>query len=122
ADANADASYQAGMNQGWSDGYSQGYQDGYNVGYNDGYNYAYQYGGGYGGAPIASDEASTHDTDLQRAQAEQAFLASRAQFISNQFQMSVSSATQLVQLTDKVRMMAAQGQMTAADRAAVAQS
>ena len=71
------------------------------------------------GNSVGSD---THDTDLQRAEAQQQSLADRAQNISDQFQMTYEKAFELTQLADKVQTMTVQGQMTLADRNAVVNS
>lgn len=100
---------------GYSDG-SGGYYDssgGSSGGYSD---------GSSGGTPTNSTFAGTKDVDLQKAGIQQASLNARGQFVANQFAMSVSSATQVVQLLDKVRAMTGSSQMTDADRAAVTQS
>ena len=75
------------------------------------------------GVVTDSTDSDTRDTDLQQANLQSATLASRAQAIANQFQMSVSAATQLAVLGDKVQAMTAQGQdLTDEDRDAITQS
>jgi hypothetical protein len=70
-----------------------------------------------------STDSGTRDTDLQQANLQSATLASRAQMLSTQFQMSVSAATQLAVLGDKVQLMTSQGQeLSDADRDAITQS
>lgn len=66
----------------------------------------------------------TKDTDLQRANVQQAALESAAQHVSVQFQMNVSAARQLVTIADRVNQLVAQsqGQVTAADRTSVVNS
>ena len=59
------------------------------------------------------------DVDLQRADLQQQNLNDRAQVLTSQIQMSFGSAVQLVQLSDRVQQMSAQGQMTDEDRDAV---
>ena len=71
------------------------------------------------GSSMASD---THDTDLQRAEAQEQNLADRAQGISDQYQMDYSKAMELTKLADKVQAMTVQNQMTADDREAVVNS
>jgi hypothetical protein len=67
----------------------------------------------------ASQSAQTKDVDLQQADLQQANDQARAQQISNQFQMSTQASIQLVQLSDRVKQMTKQGQMTTEDRDAV---
>lgn len=62
------------------------------------------------------------DTDLQKAQAQQNALNERAQGLASRFDMSFDSAMQLSQLADQVKAMKVQGQLTSADRVAIAQS
>jgi len=64
----------------------------------------------------------THDTDLQRAEAQEQNLADRAQGISSQYQMDYDKALELTKLADKVQAMTVQGQMTEDDRDAVVAS
>jgi len=64
----------------------------------------------------------THDTDLQRAEAQEQNLADRAQGISDQYQMTYEKAMELTKLADKVQAMTVQGQMTEDDRDAVVAS
>jgi flagellar biosynthesis/type III secretory pathway protein FliH len=116
----------SGYNSGYSDGYSAGsgdssgqYSAGYNAGYNDGYSAGYSSGGAaYGSSVIGSSK----DTDLKKAQAQHLSLEDRANGIAQQMGMSVESAISMVQLTDQVKQMALAGQMTAADRMAIANS
>jgi hypothetical protein len=76
-----------------------------------------------GGVYSYSVDSDTRDTDLQQANLQNTTLASRAQMISDQFQMSVEAATQLAVLGDKVQMMTVQGKdLSDEDRAAVTQS
>ena len=88
----------------------------------------YQYGNTYydtatGTYDIAyNTTTSTKDTDLQKSNVQKADQNSRAQLIANHFQMSFNSALQLAQLSDRVKAMVAQNQMTSSDRAAVANS
>jgi len=62
------------------------------------------------------------DTDLQKAQAQQNALNTRAQGLASRFDMSFDSAMQLSQLADQVKAMKVQGQLTPSDRVAIAQS
>ena len=71
------------------------------------------------GSSVGSD---SHDTDLQRAEAQQQILTDRAQNIADQFQMGYDKALELTKLADKVQSMTVQGQMTLADRNAVVNS
>jgi hypothetical protein len=104
--------YNTGNTAGYNAAYNSGESDGYNDGYNDGYTAGYD----------SSIGTSTKDTDLQKAGVQTKSLEQRAQFIANQFSMSVGAATQLTQLSDRVKQMAVSGRMTSADRVAVTQS
>jgi hypothetical protein len=106
-----------GYNQGYSDGQTAGYNQGYSDGYNDGYSDGYS--DGSSGNSVAG---GTKDVDLQKADYQSKTQDQRAQYIANQFQMSVSSALQLTQLSDKVVQMTKTNQMTGADRDAVTKS
>jgi hypothetical protein len=110
-----------GYYDGQSDGQYYGQQDGYNDGYDSGYGNGYSdgYYDGYNGYSVAGD---TKDVDLQKAKIQEQGLAARAEIIANQFQMSVESATQLTQLSQKVQKMALSGHMTAKDREAITKS
>jgi hypothetical protein len=82
-------------------------------------------GGSTGSSGSSGDsiETGTRDTDLQQADLQSATLATRAQTLSAQFQMSLSAATQLAVLGDKVQMMTSQGQaLSDEDRDAITQS
>jgi hypothetical protein len=78
--------------------------------------------GGSTGA-VASIGSMTHDVDLQRVQQQHADLMVRAQSVAAQFQMSVTSAVQLTQLSDRMNTLTTNGQqMTDADRAALSEA
>jgi hypothetical protein len=61
----------------------------------------------------------TRDVDLQKANIQKQDLSSRAQFIADKFEMSLSASVQLVQLSDRMTLMMKQGQTTAQDREAI---
>jgi hypothetical protein len=70
-----------------------------------------------------SVDGSVKDVDLQRAQQQIADIQSRAQAVASQFQMSVSSAVQLTQLSDRMNTLSSNGlQMTDEDRAALSEA
>jgi len=64
----------------------------------------------------------TKDTMLQRAKAQNISAEDRAQGLADRFDMSFQSAYQLAQLSDQVKAMSVQGQLTDKDRDAIATS
>jgi hypothetical protein len=60
--------------------------------------------------------------NLQRGMAANAVLDAKAQVTATQFQMDFESARQLTQLADKMQMLQSAGQLTDADRGAIARS
>jgi flagellar biosynthesis/type III secretory pathway protein FliH len=107
------SSYGSAYNSAYNGSYNSGYNSGYDNGYSDGY-YDGSYGYSVGGV--------TKDVDLQRAKIQEQKLADQAEALANQFQMSVESATQLTQLSQKVKKMAMTGHMTVKDREAITKS
>jgi hypothetical protein len=78
--------------------------------------------GGSSGA-VASEGGEIKDVDLQRVQQQLASLQSRAEAVASQFQMSVTSAVQLTQLSDRMSTLTTNGQqMTDTDRAALTEA
>jgi hypothetical protein len=67
----------------------------------------------------STSTGSSKDTDLQKADVQKMNVTARAEGIANRFQMSLQASVQLVQLSDRVKLMGAQGAMSASDRAAV---
>jgi hypothetical protein len=118
----SDSTFSGSYNSGYAVGNSN--PTAYNSGYNSGYSSGYAAGdtAGYDAQPTDSVAIGSKDTDLQKEKVQQAGVEQRAQFIANSFQMSVGAATQLTQLSDRVKQMAVAGQMTDADRAAVTKS
>jgi hypothetical protein len=79
---------------------------------------------GTSGSDGSSDSLAnaTRDTDLQQANLEQTDVTTRAQSVSQQFQMNYSAAVQLTELADKVQTMTKSGSMTSEDRQAITES
>jgi hypothetical protein len=87
----------------------------------------YYVGGFYNGSQyvpaLNSTSSGTKDVDLQRADVQQATRNAHAQVLVNKFGMSVQSASQIVELVDRVQTMSSAGQgFTSTDIQSISQS